>query len=155
MSQVHDDLQDFKGPVRFRQGIQGPTPATFGALTVLANVLTADINAGKILLPAIVGSRYRILDWKLVARGGAATAVTSVDIKDTNSSPVFVAVVLAAALTQNKVVGPGMASVTDGTSGSMGQPLTVSKGVQVAKDGSDMTTATSVDVYLVYAIEQV
>jgi hypothetical protein len=152
---VHDDFEDFEGPVRLRSAIQGPSPAEFGALTLVANVTTAEVNAGKVLLPAITGYRYRVLDWKMAARGGAAGTATSVDIKDTADTPVSVAIALVAALTQNKVVGPGMANVTDGAVGGMGKPLTVSKGVQIKVAGSALDTATSVDVTITYAMEKV
>ena len=151
---VHDEAQDFIAPVRMRSAITGPLAGSFGSLTLVANATTAQVNAGLVLLPAVTGACYRILNWKMAARGGAALGATSVDITDTNGTPVSVAAVAVAALTQDKVVGPGMANVTDGTTGGMGKPLTTAKGVQVKSNGT-LTTATSVDVTIEYAIEHV
>ena len=149
---VHDEAQDFIAPVRMRSAITGPLAGSFGSLTLVANATTAQVNAGLVLLPAVTGACYRVLDWKMAARGGAAATATSVDIKDTNGTPVSVAAVAVAALTQDKVVGPGMTNVTDGVTGSMGKKLTVSQGVQIAATGT-LATATSVDVTIEYALE--
>lgn len=113
------------------------------------NVTTAEVNAGHNILPAVAGRTYRILYWGVTARGGAAGAVTAVLLQDTAGSPVNIASIPAAALTQDETCDSGKANVTGGLAGG-GALLTADKGVDIIKSGSDMTTATSLDVVLMY-----
>lgn len=113
------------------------------------NVTTAEVNAGHELLPATAGRTYRILYWGVTARGAAATTVTSVDLQDTNSSPVSIAAIPVAALTQDETCDSGKVNVVGGAGGG-GALLTADKGVRIIKNGTDMAGATSLDVVLMY-----
>lgn len=113
------------------------------------NVTTAEVNAGHTLLAATAGRTYRILYWGVTARGAAATTVTALLLQDTNSSPVNIATIPVAALTQDETCDSGKVNVTGGAGGG-GALLTADKGVSIIKSGSDMAGATSVDVVLMY-----
>lgn len=116
------------------------------------SVSLAELNAGKTLLAAVAGKTITVLDWAIVARGGAATAATAVTLSDTAGSPILIATVAVAGLTEDAVVKPStLTHVTDGAAG-IGRGLTADKGITVEKTGSDMTTATSFDVVIMYAV---
>jgi hypothetical protein len=63
---------------------------------------------------------------------------------------VNITTIAAAALTENTPVVPASANVTNGV--GLGGPLTAAKGVAIAKTGNAMTTATAIDVTLLYTI---
>lgn len=113
------------------------------------NVTTAEVNAGHALLAATTGRTYRVLDWAVTARGGAAATATAVLLQDTAGTPVVIATIAVAALTQDETVNPGSAGVAGGAGGG-GVALTADKGVSIIKSGSDVATATSFDVVLLY-----
>ena len=113
----------------------------------------AQINAGYTLLPAISGKGYRLVSAKAIAYGGAAGAVTTVDILGTQTSAVKLVAFAQANLTQSTVLkdgGTGAAVLADGASYAVcddGEAITV------GKTGSDVTTATGIDFILEYVIE--
>ena len=120
----------------------------------------AQVNAGLIILPALPGFGYRIVDAALIAIGGAATGATSVDLLGTKagsaSRPVVVA---AAALTQSTMVRtgavPAAGSVTllaDGASFTKHDPNTALS-ITKQSGGSDLATSTHVDLLLTYVVE--
>lgn len=116
------------------------------------SVSLAELNAGKTLLAAVAGKTITVLDWAIIARGGAATAATAVTLSDTAGSPVLIATVAIAGLTEDAVVKPNtLTHVTDGAAG-IGRGLTADKGITIEQTGSDMTTATSFDVVIIYAV---
>ena len=113
----------------------------------------AQINAGYELLPAITGYGYRLVSAKAIAYGGAAGAVTTVDILGTQTSAVKLVAYAQANLTQSAVLtdgGTGAAVLADGAS-----YVTCDAGtaITVGKTGSDVTTATGIDFILEYVIE--
>lgn len=121
---------------------------------------TAEVNAGKVVLPAIPGFGYRIIDVAMIAVGGAATGATSVDLLGTKagsaSRPVVVA---AAALTQSTMVRTGavpaagsVALLADGASHTVhdvNTPLSITK----QSGGSNLATASAIDLLLTYVVE--
>lgn len=113
-------------------------------------VTAAQVNAGLELLAATTGVTYRVVGFIMTAVGGNAGGADAVTLADTNSSPVSITSVAVAALTQNVPVLPNTANVTNGV--GLGGPLTAAKGVKIAKSGSNLTTATHVDVTLLYTI---
>jgi hypothetical protein len=121
---------------------------------------TAQVNAGYELLPAIPGHKYRIVDCDMIAIGGAAATATSVDLVATQGAAAIRPVVNAvAALTQSARVSMGEAPAA-GTSviladGASFAALDANTGVSVAKQsgGSNLGTATHIDVLLSYTIE--
>lgn len=115
---------------------------------------TAQINAGLTLLAAIAGLKYRLVDATLIAIGGAAATATSVDILGTQAT-VSVKLVSAAvaALTRSTVVKPNTASVTVLADGASFVQNDANTAITVAVTGSNLATATNVDVLLSYTIE--
>jgi len=117
----------------------------------------AQVNAGATLVAAVKGMAHRIVDLTMIAIGGAAETATSVDIIGTRSAAtVRPFVVAVAALTQSAVVKPNSANVTvlaDGASyTALDENTAITIGTQ--SGGSDLATATHIDVILSYAAEE-
>lgn len=128
-----------------------PTGDTF---TIRKRFTVAQVNAGATILPALVGRKYRMIGAKGIAIGGAAGAVTTVDILATAAAAGRKLVALAqASLTQSTVLrdgATGAAVLADGASYTANDENTA---VTIGKTGADVTTATHVDVILEYAID--
>jgi hypothetical protein len=114
----------------------------------------AEINAGVTLLPALAGFKYRMVGCRAIAYGGAVGATTTVDVLGTQATSSVKLVAFAqGSLTRSaelKSGGTGAAILADGASyvaNDAGAAITVSK------TGSDLTTATGVDVSIDYVVE--
>lgn len=115
---------------------------------------TAQVNAGATILPAIPGYKYRMVDASLIAIGGSASGADSVDIIGTLSSPRKLMAGLEAGLTENTLLRAGAA--TNGVILAAGASFTANDAntaITIGKSGSNLATATHVDVLLSYAIE--
>jgi len=131
-------------------------------LSQRTRVTLAQLNAGFTLLAAIAGFKYRMVDCKLIAIGGAATTGTSVNVIGTRAAaPVQLIVAAVARLTQsvrNRTGTPfataGAESLTTLADGASFTPLDVNTGITVITVGSAMTVMTSIDVDLSFAIEE-
>jgi hypothetical protein len=114
----------------------------------------AQINAGATLLAAIAGYAYRMVSAEAISYGGAAGAVTTVDLLGTQSASGVKLVAFAqASLTQSAVLkagGTGAAVLADGASYVACDANTA---ITIGKTGSDVTTATGVDINFSYTIE--
>jgi predicted RecA/RadA family phage recombinase len=134
---------------------QGPTPEVFGLVKqrrVRATI--AEINAGLTVLPAIAGYRYRLVDAKMIAIGGAVTTATAVQINATQSaSGVALLSVAVAALTQSAVVRAGAANATVLADGASFNQCDTNTAITVSKTGSNITVATHVDFLIDYTVE--
>ena len=104
------------------------------------NVLLADVNAGYVIMPPNPTRTITVVGGYLQAIGGAATACTSIDVKDTSGSPVVAVVCGQAALSQNTVLQFNAAA---GVTWTTRTALTQGKGLQVQTTGVACTTATS------------
>lgn len=116
----------------------------------------AEVNAGLELLPALSGYKYRLVDVTMIAIGGNAATATSVDIVTTQSaSSVRPIVAAVAALTRSAVVKPNSANVTVLADGASFVANDDNTAVSVSKQsgGSNLATATHIDVILSYVIE--
>ena len=123
------------------------------ALTQRTRVTLAELNAGKTLLPAVPGFKYRLIDAKLIAVGGAAAVGTSVNVIGTRAAaPVQLLVVLIAALTQSAVVRAGAANAAVLANGASFESLDANTGITVITVGTAMTTLTHLDVDLTFEI---
>jgi len=129
--------------------INGSFYSSFVAKTLIATATLAEINIGKVLLIGELGKTITILDFKAKVAGNFAT-VTSVEIEDTDSSPVAIASTAAAGLTDGAILNEVEANTTMGA-GYLGD-LTSGKGVQITKTGSDATAGTSVTIRIVYTV---
>lgn len=133
--------------------------ATITRLNVTDSVLStrvrftiAQVNAGATLVPAITGKRIRMVSCKAIAIGGAAGAVTTVDVLGTQSTAVKLVAFAQASLTQSTVLtagGTGAAVLADGLSYISND---VGAAVTVGKTGSNVTTATHIDVIFDYVV---
>lgn len=127
-------------------------PVTLGLRT---RFTIAQVNAGATILPAIPGFRYRLTDAYAIAVGGAAAAVTSVDIIGTVSTARKLVAFLVAGLTQSTMLRAGATTngvlLADGASFTQNDANTA---ITVGKTGSDVTTATHIDVYVEFQIDE-
>ena len=124
------------------------------ALNIRTRFTIAQVNAGATLLAAVTGYKYRMIGCEAIAVGGAAGAVTTVDILGTQTSSVKLVAFAQASLTQSAVLkagGTGAAVLADGASFvacDSGAAITI------GKTGSTATTATHIDINFTYAIEE-
>lgn len=124
-------------------------------LTTRVRVTLAQLNAGLTLLAAIPGLKYRLVDAKLIAVGGNATAGTSVNIRGTRAAgSVELLVVAIAALTRSAVVRAGAANAVVLADGASFTVLDVNTGVTIITVGAAMTVMTDIDVELQYVLEE-
>lgn len=123
-------------------------------IPVRRRISIADINAGVNLLPALPGRRYRLIDCAMISIGGAAGAATSVDLRATQSASVVNLVANAVAgLTQNTLLRAGATNSAILAGGLSFVANDVNTPVTVARTGSNVTTATHVDVIATFAVE--
>lgn len=114
----------------------------------------AQINAGLTLLPAVEGMGYRIHDAAMIAVGGNVAAVTTIDIKGTQAASAVVLMAGAQAnLTRSTVIRAGATGGTVLADGASFAPNDANTAITVIKAGSDITTATHVDILLTYTLE--
>ncbi|XZE18808.1 hypothetical protein SH449x_004113 [Pirellulaceae bacterium SH449] len=131
--------------------IQFPQVSTVQALRT--RVTTAQVNAGFELLPAVPGMRYRMIDVALIAIGGNAATATSVDIRGTQSaSSVNLLAAAVAGLTQHTLLRAGAANAAILNGGLSFAPNDANTPISIAKTGSNLATATHVDVLLSYEL---
>jgi hypothetical protein len=126
------------------------------ARSIRTRATTAEVNAGLALLPAVPGWKYRIVDVTMIAIGGSAATATSVDIVATQgTSAVRPFVAAVSALTRSTVVKPDTANMTVLADGASFAPMDDNSGIYVAKQaaGSNLATATHIDVVLTYTME--
>ena len=115
----------------------------------------AQVNAGATILAAVGGIKFRMVSCKAIAVGGAAAAVTTVDILATAAAASRKLVAFAQAnLTQSTVLtdgGTGGTVLADGASHTQND---ANKAITIGKTGSDVTTATHIDVIFEYTAEE-
>lgn len=113
----------------------------------------AEINAGATLLPAVAGKSYRMVSCTAISVGGAAGAVTTVDVLGTQTTGVKLVAFAQASLTQNTVLkdgGTGAAVLAGGVSYVANDANTA---ITVGKTGSNVTTATHIDINFSYTLD--
>ena len=124
-----------------------------GIHTQRFRVATADVNAGLTLLGALAGYKYRLVDAYAIAIGGAATAVTTVDLLGTQSSSSVKLVAFGqASLTQSTVVRAGASGGTVLADGASFTVCDVNTAITIGKTGSSLATATAIDLSLTFSI---
>jgi hypothetical protein len=127
----------------------GPVPRVFrGRFTI------AEVNAGATVLAAVPGYRYRLQDAALIAVGGNVGAATGILLRATQSaSAVTLMDAKTAGLTRSTLLRAGTATngliLADGASFVANDANTA---ITIIKDGSDITTATHIDVLLTYEL---
>lgn len=115
----------------------------------------AQVNAGATVLPALANRKYRVCDLALIAVGGNVGAATGVLVRGTQSaSAVTLMDSKTAGLTRSTLLRAGTATngliLADGASFVANDTNTA---ITIIKDGSDITTATHIDVLLTYVVE--
>jgi hypothetical protein len=140
--------------------LRGPnTDISAGALAGSAKVLrtrvtTAQVNAGHTLLSAVAGYKYRLQDMAMIAIGGNAATADGVLIRGTQSASVVKLMDgKVAGLTQNTLLRAGTA--TNGlilAGGASFVANDANTAITIIKDGSDLATATHIDVLLTYEV---
>jgi predicted RecA/RadA family phage recombinase len=122
-----------------------------GVINIRTRFTIAQINAGATIVPAEAGIKYRMIDCSAIAVGGAAAAVTTVDVLATQSaSGVKLVAFGQAALTQNTLLRAGASGATILAGGVSFVANEVNTALTIGKTGSDVTTATHVDINLTY-----
>lgn len=113
----------------------------------------AQVNAGATLLAALPGYKYRMVAGRAISVGGAAGAVTTVDILATLASSRKLVAFAQASLTQSTLLRDGAAGgaiLADGASYTVND---VNTAVTVGITGSSITVATNIDFHFDYVIE--
>lgn len=114
----------------------------------------AEVNAGVTLLAAVTGFKYRLVNARAIAIGGAVTTVTTVDILGTQSTVSRKLVAFAqASMTQSTVLtagGSGATVLADGASFLTNDSATA---ITANITGASITVATHVDFLLEYVLE--
>lgn len=113
----------------------------------------AQVNAGATVLAAVAGFKYRLVSAILIAIGGAATSVTTVDILGTQTTGVKLFAGAQASLTQNTLVSTDDAGMAVLAAGASFVPNDVNTAITIGVTGSAITVATSIDVILTYCLE--
>jgi hypothetical protein len=132
--------------------VTGTVSITGMVQNVRKRFTVAEINAGAELVPAVSGKAIRMVSCKAIAVGGAAGAVTTVDVLGTLSTGRKLVAFAQANLTQSTVLtdgGTGAAVLADGASYTANDAGTA---VTVGKTGSNVTTATHIDVIFDYVL---
>lgn len=121
------------------------------SMTTYGTCLVAAVNGGTCIPLAGVTSRtITVTHFDIVAAGSAATC-TGVLLEDTNNTPVVIATLAAATLTSAAHNVPLAATL--GVGFGAGSGLTVAKGVQLIKNGSDCSTTTAFNYAITYTVQ--
>lgn len=132
--------------------VTGSVVAAGVVMNVRQRFTVAEINAGATLVAAVAGKSIRMVSCKAIAVGGAAGAVTTVDVLGTSTTSRKLVAFAQANLTQSTVLadgGTGAAVLADGASYTANDAGTA---ITVGKTGSNVTTATHIDVIFDYVL---
>lgn len=148
--------QDSNGDYILTDGAGNTIFARSGAVQNIRTRFTiAQVNSGATLLAAIPGHKYRMVGCTAISVGGAAGAVTTVDVLGTQSSSGVKLVAYAqASLTQSTVLRDGASGGTVLADGASYVANDANTAITVGKTGSSVTTATHIDVNFSYVIEK-
>lgn len=136
-----------------RIALKGGSSDGAAVLQVRKRFTIAEANAGATILPALPGRKYRMVDAIAIAIGGAATAVTTVDILGTQTTSKKLAAYAQASLTQSTVLHAGESGAAVLADGASFVANDADTAVTIGVTGSDIATATHVDVILSYAVD--
>ncbi len=113
----------------------------------------AEVNAGIELLPAIDGFKYRLLSASAISIGGAAAAVTTVDVVGVQTTPVLLVAFGQAALTENTELRAGDTGGVILAAGASFVACDENTAISADVTGDAITTATHIDFIITYAID--
>lgn len=141
------------GTISVGNGTAAPTSHAAEVLNVRVRCTAAEIKAGKSLVAAIPGYKIRMVAASAIAYGGAVGATTSVDILGTRTSAVHLVAFAQASLTQSTLLNAGDSGAAILADGASFTALDANTAVTVGLVGSDITTATGVDIIFSYVLE--
>ena len=118
------------------------------ARTYFDRLTIAEVNAGVLAVPRAPGRIYTVVDGWMRAYGGAAGSTTSVDVTDDTTGTIAMSFEVAG-LTENAVLRAGAANTT---CTYLNTALAQGEAIKVANVGTDMDTATHVDVCIHYLV---
>lgn len=113
----------------------------------------AQVNAGATLLAAVTGYKYKMVQCSAISIGGAASAVTTVDVIGTQSTAVILVAFGQAALTENTELRAGDTGGVILAAGASFVANDAATAITVGKTGSDVATATHIDIMFSYVLE--
>lgn len=123
-------------------------------LNLRTRVTITQANAGATLLAALTGYSYRLLPASSISViGGAAGAVTTVDVLATQTSGVKLLAFAQAQLTDDAFLAPGITGCSVLANGASFVANDAATAITVGVTGSNVTTATHFDINLSYVIE--
>jgi hypothetical protein len=122
-------------------------------LNVRKRFTIAQVNAGADLVAAVSGKSIRMVSCRAIAVGGAAGAVTTVDILGTLSTSRKLVAYAQANLTQSTVLVDGETGGTVLADGASYTANDAGTAITINKTGSNVTTATHIDVIFSYVLE--
>ena len=119
------------------------------------NFTVAQATAVATILPAIPGLAYRMVDCRIIARGGDAATSTSIDITATRSAAAVILVSFATTtLDDDEIHYDGESSVgTILADGASYTALDVNTAITLTEVGDATTGATSFDVIISYCLQ--
>ena len=125
----------------------------YGANGTYSNNLAATValaGGGATVIAGITAKKIMVTAFNIVARGGAMAGTSTVlTLQDTNGTPVVVATILKAGLTQDTVITGVVGAYVTLT--NYMTPLTSGAGLVLISDGT-ITGATSFDVSVNYQL---
>jgi len=113
----------------------------------------AEVNAGATLLPAVAGKSYRMVRCTAIAIGNSVAAVTTVDVIGTLSTARKLVAYAQASLTQSTELKDGDTGSTILADGASYTANDANTAITVGKTGSNVTTATHIDVNFSYTLD--
>lgn len=149
---VADGAGDTTGYVRLGFAAASGSAAS-GIFVKRTRNTVSEVNAGATLLPALSGIKYRMIDCIMISVGGAAGAVTTVDVIGTLSTARKLVAAAQAGLTRSTVVRAGDATGAVLADGASFTANDVNTAITIGKTGSSVTTATHIDTILTYAMD--
>jgi hypothetical protein len=116
-------------------------------------VLTADVNAGLTILPAVPGYKYRLSSMSMIAVGGVTAGLTDARILGTQAgASAALMITTLAALTRSAVNYPGVSGNTVLADGASFDVCDINTAITVGKTGASLTGATAIDFELQYEL---
>lgn len=128
---------------------RGFTVTNTRTYTLVGTATLAQINAGTTILAGVTNRIITPVFYQLKINGAFTTA-TSIDLTDTNGTPVNITSLAIAGATNGALILPTTANITNGA-GYLA-PLTTGAGLKIGKTGSTAAGGTSVLYTIQYII---
>jgi hypothetical protein len=134
--------------------IQGTDKVNVAQQNVFETVVTctmAEVNAGKVIVPAITGKQILVTGYLMIIAGSFNT-LTDVRLQSSNATPVVVVTALLAAIPDAAKISSDavISNVTDGAGFMVA--LGAGDSLKLVKTGSAATTGTSIKVRVRYQV---